>query len=373
MKKYFLLAAMAVLGIGVMMHSCKKDENAKTYVEQSSKNNGNIPAKDIAILNNIMNFKKKIDFLKANPAIKSSETMSVDSAMWYLDAAFNLTYSFIKESFEKFKTGTFDIVLNKTDGEVSLNDVSVAYSEMKAKTLEIYDAMSEDNKELYITTFKVKEDTDDHITLETTATIGSRGTPPGLSEWGPFAEGDNWKYGEKRGDCNNNWVDFTDGAIKIGHHLNTYRYQHIIDEGEGWHAIYTEPSAEVSIDIKNLGNNTNLLLNPNDDIPNDNYQDYLLMYQNINNGYPVHTCIQWDELNFYFHGAEDIIYDIVQDNFSVFGVPDDLVFTECGNFGHGEPDKDNPDIIHHELSITYKTRHIVGDVITSTSIGEDRD
>ena len=227
MKKIFLLAAMAVLGMGVMMHSCKKDENAKTYVEQSSKNNGNIPAKDIAILNNIMNFKKKIDFLRANPAIKSGETMSVDSAMWYIDASFNYTYSFINERFEKYDSDEFLLTLPKTNGEINLNDISTAFYDMKDKTVLVYDAIDAQNKKYYSSHFEIVSNTESELVLKTTVTIGSKtnDTPPYPEPDGPFEEGEDWYYGEMEGDCSGGSWQESDAAEEIEEEVNNYRKQ----------------------------------------------------------------------------------------------------------------------------------------------------
>lgn len=42
---------------------------------------------------------KQVDFYKANPAIKDGETMTLDEAIWNIEALFNLTYAYPELSY----------------------------------------------------------------------------------------------------------------------------------------------------------------------------------------------------------------------------------------------------------------------------------
>ncbi|MCF8405522.1 MAG: hypothetical protein K9H58_16370 [Bacteroidales bacterium] len=324
-----------------------------------------------------MDFKKKIGYIRENPHYKSGETMTVEEAKYYLDAAFNLTYSFPMESFEDFNTQTFTVTLPKTDDQVSLEDVSAAYYDLKAQTLVIYNATEGEVKELYVSHMQILNNTSAEVVFETSATIGSRGIelpPPIPTEWGPFEEGDDWMYGEKLGDCYGNWEDDYDAATEICSATNTYRYKYIQDEGPGWVAFYTEPSAIGIATVFDDEVQADLLANPNDD-ETDNYEDYYLLYQvtDPTNNLDVHTCIEWEEMNYYYHGTHKVIYQIIQENYNVYGVHASLTFLNCEMIEgkHYNGTAEDPDEAYHRVLALYKTRHILGGNYEPTSIGDE--
>jgi hypothetical protein len=372
MKKFKLITAISLIlmisGI-VVIHSCKKEKETT-----GNPNENSISAQDIKINKMILNFREKMNYSKQHPEFKSGENLSVDSARWYLDAVFNYSYAFTEESFTSFNTDTFTIVLNKTDEMINMEDVFAAFVEQKDKTLEIYYATEGEQKELYVSYLEITHNNPEEAVIKTTATIGVKNTstPPGFSEWGPFAEGDDWMYGELLGDCYGNYQWETDAATEIEDATNTYRYKYIQDQGIGWYAYYTEPSAEVTVTVYGNPAPYQLLLrNPNDGTI-DNYRDYLLMYQqkDLLNGLVVETCIPWTDMNFYYQGTHKVIYHIIQENDDVFGVNANLTFYYCTMEGKGiEGTIEDPNYAHHEVTVSYKTRHI-SDIIERISINE---
>lgn len=369
------VAVSAIIVSVLIFNSCSKQELTDKPVtgEQEVK----ISEQDIAVYNKIMDFKKKVDYIKENPHYKSGETITADSAVWYLDAAFNLTYAFTVDTFIDFNTDTFTISIGKTDGMVNLDDLSAAFYELKDKTLIIYNATDGEQKELYVSHMEITSSTSDEIVIKITATIGSKNntTPPGFSQWGPFNEGDDWMYGEKLGDCSSGggiWWGLKDAATEIENATNTYRYKYIQDEGPWGSAFYTEPSAVSIVTVYNDPTNKELFINTNDDII-DNDRDYLLLYQekDIPNGLIVETCIPWEDMNFYYHGTHKVIYEIIQENYNVFGVHASLTFLNCEEIeGVGEGIIEDPDYAYHVVTALYKTRHILGGSTEPTSISE---
>jgi len=380
MKKVRFIS-VAVLAVTVVtlsiLNSCSKQEIGGQALNSKTGGQSQMTMEDHSVINRIINFKQKAKYFKQNPDFKSGEEMCVDSVKWYLDAVFNFTYAFTEESFTSFKTDTFTIALNKTNEMVNLEDVYRTFEELKEKTLEIYNVTEGEQKELYVSNMEITRNTSEKVVIKTTATIGAKNntTPPGFSEWGPFEEGDNWMYGEKLGDCSPGggiWWGSKDAATEIEDATNTYRYKYIQDQGTGWYAYYTEPSAEAQVTVfGNVPSYQVLLRNPGDDII-DNYRDYLLMYQrkDLLNGLVIETCIPWEDMNFYYHGTHKVIYQIIQDNYNAFGVPDDLTFYHCTVEGFGIGGTiDDPNNAHHKVEVLYKTRHI-SDITERTSIGE---
>lgn len=369
-----MVSVLVSFGTLTLLNSCNKQDTGSLNQNGLSDKQPELSIEDHSVLKKIQKFKQKVRQINENPHLKSGETMSVDSAKWYLDAAFNFTYAFTEESFTDFNTDTFSIVLSKSNGMINLDDISAAFFELKEKTLIIYNETQGVQKELYVSALETTENTSDQVILKSTATIGARNesTPPGIGEWGPFEEGDNWMYGEKLGDCNGNYIYIMDAATEIENATNTFRYKYIRDNGPGWFAYYTEPSVEVSVTLfEKPPSFQNIFRNPNDPTI-DNYRDYFLMYQRKDpqNGLVVQTCIPWEDMNFYYHGTHMVIYHIIQENDDVFGVASNLTFYHCTMEGIGTGAYiDDPDYVHHKLKVVYKTRHI-SDITERTSINE---
>lgn len=365
MKKVtFLQSIAAVLGLLIVIGvGCSKvelhDETANEPQYQT------MTGEDISVMNKIVAFREKLAYHRDNPDFKSGEVMSVDSAQWYLDALFNFTYAYTDQTFTSFKTDTFNIVLAKNNGLVDYAELYAAFASLKEQALLVYHDTDGDEKELYVSYMNIKHNDDNEVVFIVNVTIGARGvgTPPGFSEWGPFVAGDDWMYGELLGDCTpfgGNWAGIKDAATEIGFATNHYRYKYITDSGPGWYAYYTDPSADVTVTVYGDPSYKDLLLNPNDDVI-DNYRDYIILYQEKNlPDLVIETCIPWEDMNFYYHGTRKLIYQIVQDNYSEFEIPSNLTFTICTIEGLGVgPDKENPNYAHHEVTIVYRTRHIV--------------
>jgi hypothetical protein len=261
--------------------------------------------------------------------------------------------------------------------EIDLDNLISAFYEMKDKTLDIYNATQGEEKELYVSYIEISSNTSNEVTFKVTATIGSKSTeppPPEPSQDGPFEEGDDWMYGvynNHLGDCSAGggiWWGVTDAAEELEDFLNYYRKKHDTI-GPGLIAYYTEPTDIVYVDVKDgMGIYSDLLINPNDD-EIDNYRDYLALYQNKQVD-DIHTCIQWDEMNFYYFGVTKILYEIIQENPDIFNVHQNLSFYSCDIKGIGDNNPYDPDIAHHYITATYKKRHVLGGSYQPTSMNE---
>jgi len=367
-KLFSTFLAALLISSAAIFNACSKQETSEplTTGEQPG-----MSSADQLVFTKIKNFKQKMAYLHEHPAYKSGETMSVDSAKWYLDAVFNYSYAYTEESFDSFNRGNFNLTLSKTNERIDFEDVCQAFNDLKQQTLLIYSNTDGNEKELYVSNMVVAEETEASVVIEVTATIGSNtdDTPPELGQWGPFVAGDDWMYGEFLGDCDGNYEDEYDAATEICWATNHYRYKYIQDEGPNWHAYYTGPSAEIDVTVYDDLQNQILFRNPNDPTIN-NDRDYLIHYQEVLPDYAIETCIPWEDMNFYYYGTRKVIYDIIQENYGVFGVSGGLTFYSCEIEGKGVGDEQDPDYAHHIVSPLYKTRHIIG-INERTSIGED--
>ena len=201
MKKHSLLiAAMTVVvAISTAFVSCKK-EQAPTEAVQSD-----------ATLARIMDFKEQLEAAKANPNEKSVGYMSIDDAVWNLEALFNLTYAYPDE--EYIQTVSCDTTLFLpvcANDSVSIHDLSVFYGNMFSAVQALYQATNLNDKQFLILDVEAGERSNGlqaimlHTlqgSIATTSTPNPTPDPP--QPWrGPFTNGLTWYYGDNIGTSN---------------------------------------------------------------------------------------------------------------------------------------------------------------------------
>ncbi|OYT14247.1 MAG: hypothetical protein B6I19_00675, partial [Bacteroidetes bacterium 4572_114] len=125
--KYLLLPIAGMFIIAAIFVSCSKQD--QTELTGSPPEISQSKA-DIRIENKIRAFKIKLEHLRENPQFKSGETIEVDSAVWYIEAASNQTYGDAGTPFGELVVDSFNIEVAATNGEVQLNDLLTAYDEM---------------------------------------------------------------------------------------------------------------------------------------------------------------------------------------------------------------------------------------------------
>ena len=138
-RLYLLLVTLLVASMAITTVSCKKEQTT-TETAQGE-----------ATLARIMNFKQQVDYYKANPAIKDGESVTLDEAIWNIEALFNLTYSYPELSYGR--TETADTVLYLpvgSDNTVLLTDLTVFYGQMYEVVRNIYQGIELDNKQFLI-------------------------------------------------------------------------------------------------------------------------------------------------------------------------------------------------------------------------------
>ena len=358
MKKIRIITGLTIVALvaGVLVfNSCSKQELKEQTA--ATKQQVKMSDEDIATHKKIMDFKNKIEYIKDHPEYKSGKTMTLEEAQWNLDASFNYTYSFVFESFSGFYTDSVFVEVSFDGGLLSLDDISTAYFEIYEKLHDIYDAAPGNDKDLYISTTEVKDISANTVTFKSTATFGERGVPPTEQ---PFAEGDNWMWGEGGGLCpGDDPDDDPDAATKIAEATIEYRDLYIQDVGDGWRAYYTNPSHTVTaVADYELWREDN---------PLDNYRDYLMFYAHRDycpDGTTIEDfmCIEWEDMNWYYFGMNEIIYSIIPDHPEIWPEVQGKTFTNISIAGEKSTDMNGIIDLYHEADITYRTRWIIADV-----------
>lgn len=178
-----------------------------------------------ATLARIMDFKQQMDFYKANPAIKDGETMTLDEAIWNIEALFNLTYAYPELSYGH--TVTADTVLYLPVGSnntVLLTDLTAFYEQMYAVVRDLYQAIELDNKQFLILDVEAGERNGSLQAIGMHTVQGSlRGEQPEPGtpqQWEPFEEGSPWYYGEDLGRLDGTFYGEMDAADTLSRMLN---------------------------------------------------------------------------------------------------------------------------------------------------------
>lgn len=282
-----IIIIVAMVAIIAITYSCSKQDNTEpvSSTPEISKSEA-----DILIENKIKAFKSKMELLRENPSYKSSETMSADSAVWYMEAASNQTYADGASEFSKSVSDTFSIVIDATNGEVLLNDVVDAYDDMIESLSTAYHALPGESNHLVVNDISLTTTDESTVTLGVNAVFGS--SIDGIDAMFNYP----WYYGELLGRCDGSGLGVgSDAAEQI---------EDVIIRRKG-----TEPSGTYYTSIQSVEILGDCCENPNDPYPGDNYNDYLMFF-NYSGWQNYHECVSVDELNFYLLGTEEVIYNL---------------------------------------------------------------
>jgi len=256
-----------------IVYSCKKESfnnPSGVTIKQS------YTAQELSIWKNLNNFNRLI---KSNE--KSGESISADSAIWYMEALFNATET-SQEQFDDFYTDSaFYTIAVDNDGNVNMDDVSEVYSTMVSDFQTRLAAFDETHKIIVLADL-VKIGNAKSGEMQVGVNRGFGLDPMFLYD--TFDLDDNWYYGNQLGKCNDASTRGSDAGFELERRFNN-PYIHYQIPFDSNHVVAT------SVDTQH--------------VQYDKYPDY--MYNII---YPSgDTCIDYESLNhFLIYGHDSIIY-----------------------------------------------------------------
>lgn len=265
MKKLFFL--FAFLGIAVVVfHSCKKDK------VQSPGNDGqeiSYTAQELSIWRNLSDFNSKI-----KSGLKSEEFITPDSAMWYLEALYNVQETSNKTFADllTFKR-TYSLEVNE-NGTVNMSHVISIYNQMLADLNIEFEQIDSDYKYSVIGDLEEIPNRDGDFTMDFTIGIGINP----LFYYDPITTSDNWRSGNMKGKCTNPQWD-SDAGIQLKMRLNNPSMAQ--DTSANWIIVEYLEADE-------------------DDFPNRIVEEYSTI------GEP---CIEYDELEYYLKQGHYILHN----------------------------------------------------------------
>jgi hypothetical protein len=295
MKRQLSFLIIFITAVLLLLDGCKKESE---QVKQAS------GVKDLSenhakINRTIKDFISQMEAYRANPDLKSSQTISADSALWYLESTINYAHTFPNEYYVGFETDTFDLTIQKNpDGRVDLSEITGKYEAMKAAVAQSYHDAGFPDKGLVLVDLEETSHTEDYLVIQVRVVTGDgSGTPPPVGVDGPFVEGDDWWYGENAGKCDPHTYE-SDAADQLKLAMNAY----IPDPSGNYYFIGL-------VQITKTGGDPDLR-RPSDPEPPDNIYDYYL-YSSFTLYGPVGDdilCLSYTEMNVYFQYLRYLLY-----------------------------------------------------------------
>ena len=298
MKRIIYLASILITGALITFYSCTK-ENNNNEKQQASTLVGNgheLTPTDIKVNKLITGFRDKVAYHLENPGLKSGESISTDSALWFLEATINYAHAFPNVYYDEMEANelTLTVPVNG-NGSVDMYELSLKYDEMKTDITTAYNNSGYDDKGLVLVDITGASQTNNEITLELEAVVGNKGIDPGP---GPFVEGDDWWYGETLGDCYPHSYD-TDAAHELQNAMNAY--------------ITGQNSGKFFVGPTNIIHKGGNLRRDGDPEPPNNIYDYYMYSTSTENGTITNEngvlCLSYYEMNIYYDLLKQLLYD----------------------------------------------------------------
>jgi hypothetical protein len=191
-----------------VLFSCNKDSK---IVPEDNNITSEYTADEMALWNQLNNFN-----LKIKNGLKSEEFISPDSAMWYLEALFNVQQA-VDTTFDDVasyeRTYTLDVNAN---GTVNMSNVTALYNQLVTDLNTELAMIDSDYKFLIIADLQQESLKSDEFNIKVT---GGLGINP-LVYYEPITNEDNWFYGNMLGRCDGTFAGQSDAGQELKRRFN---------------------------------------------------------------------------------------------------------------------------------------------------------
>jgi len=265
----------------------------------------------------ILDFKEKMQNVKENGFLKSGgEELEIEDAKWNIEATLNYTYGDASTKFPDYHNSTTTIEIPKTNNKIAMDDVIEAYDNVKAILIEQQSQIESDNKQLILVDLNLDEETETTATFIVISSFGT-GSQSGFND--DFGPNDYWSWGwghvELGGYCDGPFFGqdiWNDAATKISYKVNNLRiipgpYTYISDPVFLEFTTLIPDCVTLQDDFDEWDYCDDPLINPNDDVPEDNIRDFIVFY--TYNGWPNYNyCVPPDDMNYYLGRMRYMVY-----------------------------------------------------------------
>lgn len=275
LKQLCLLSAVLVF----VLSSCKKEADLK--VQQLS----TLSDRDARIGRLVSEFK-----VRMSSELKSSDSLSVDSTLWYIEITANYTYgnATVKNESVSVDSSFHSVPVN--NGMISMEDINTTYADIIDAVRSHYYSVQSSEKHLLAVIVKQEELTSGELTVKVLSTVVS-GPYTGNFTFQPW---ENWMYGMGLGMCDGSFQG-RDAASEIARRIMLRK---AVPTGYYYYEPYPNNPVYISADYYPVPN-----------VPASNICSHYMWWEDSNLP-DFHLCIPSNELNFYLTGTEHVIYNI---------------------------------------------------------------
>lgn len=271
MRNLFFLIAFVGLAV-VVFDSCRKDKVQSLMNEEQEIS---YTAEELSVWRNLTTFNQKI-----KSGVRDEEFISPDSAMWYLEALYNVQETSNKPfaelvTFER----SYSLALNE-NGTLNMSEVVSVYNQMLADLNIEFEQIDADYKYSVIGNLEELPSRDSDFTMSFVAAIGVFNP---LFFYDEITTSDNWRSGNMKGKCTNTQWD-SDAGIQLKSRFNNPSIAH--DTTSVWTIV-------------------DYIIVDNDDFPNRIVNEY------STGGEP---CIEYDELQYYLSQGHYILHNTLNNS-----------------------------------------------------------
>lgn len=286
MKRVFIVVAIVVTVVGAVLTACKKEkELMQKGSEQVAMNDPQMSDE----VKRIVSFKQQVDARKANPGMKSGETLTLEEAMNNVVDLFNATYTEPMAYYTESERHNFTINVALTaDGEVLMDDAVAAYEQALAQARQAYHASPLPTKAYRRLMVTCQPQRDGSVELQFDGKYGTKTDqpqPPTPHIDGPFKEGDDWHYLYGMGSC--------DGVLLGGADI-VLQDSLMIEIRSKWPIPY-DGGRGIFIHLTEVKFKPTAFLTHN-----------VFFRTEIYN-----TCIEWQEMNDLLHHERRLIFEVI--------------------------------------------------------------
>lgn len=194
-----------MLCLAVALCACNKDKTSDTEMNNAQNN---------ASIERLRSFRKQIEFVRANPGIKSDETLSLTEALWDVENHFNLTFSDVESYYDEVNNHEFTLTLPVEQQQVLVYDAVALYEEVINQARAALQSDEFEDKGFISLTVKEVNCENRCTSVTFSGKTGNRTNcnidPLDCYLGGPFHADDNWMYASPMGKCDD--PDIPSGA-----------------------------------------------------------------------------------------------------------------------------------------------------------------
>lgn len=201
-----ILSTLLVASFMTVFTGCEKVEDSSNITP--------VKTEDQIVIDNIMNFLDKVEFERQGVTQKNNEFMSIDSAVWYIEAAINYTNTEpVSSPNVEVSFYTVEVPTEESNGIINMSEIQIIYDLFQSNIDNII-AVEEDINKIFIADVYLPETKSTATTF--TMTIG---VEKGLKTYFPVLH--DWHWGLGLGRCDGSGLGVgTDAADIINSRIN---------------------------------------------------------------------------------------------------------------------------------------------------------